>query len=125
MRYNEHLFDAVLHYIFAMDQKRSGELRTVEKCCAVDLSERCHCSVHGCGFFRVGPVAVARHVLLGHHDRIRAVNVHNPSASAELGSKCKGKARMSGPPSNGMSMVQVIVSKARAIVRTCVQRSPT
>mmetsp|Transcript_6405 Transcript_6405/g.40006 ORF Transcript_6405/g.40006 Transcript_6405/m.40006 type:complete len:174 (+) Transcript_6405:446-967(+) len=125
MRHNEHLFDAVLHNIFAMDQKHSGELRTVEVCCAMDLSERCDRSVHGCDFFRVGPVAVARHVLLGHHDRIRAVNVDNPSASAELGAKCKGKARMSGSPSSGTSMVQVIVSKARAIVRTCVQRSPT
>lgn len=106
LRHNEHVFDAVLHNVFAMDQKDSGELRTVEESCAMDLSKRRDCSVHGCGFFRVGPVAVAGRVLLDHHDRIHPVNVDSPPGSAELGSKCKGKARMSGFPSDGTSMLQ-------------------
>ena len=108
LRHNEHVFDVVLHNVFAMDQKDSGELRTVEESWAMDLSKRRDCSVHGCGFFRVGRVAVAGRVLLDHHDRVRPVNVDNPSASAKLWSKCKGKARMSGFPSNGTSMVQLL-----------------
>ena len=108
LRHNEHVFDAVLHNVFAMDQKDSGELRTVEKSCAMDLPKRRDCSVRGCGFFCVGPVAVAGRVLLDYHDRVRPVNVDNPSASTELGCKCKGKARMSGFPSNGTSMIQLL-----------------
>lgn len=108
LRHNEHVFNVVLHNVFAMDQKDSGELRTVEESCAMGLSKRHDCSVHGCGFFRVGPVAVAGRVLLDHRDRVRPVNIDNPSTSAELGSKCKGKARMSGFPSNGTSMVQLL-----------------